>query len=242
MTMQTRPQLAGYPLISQTVGQLIAGCNSFEQETTLHELHKYYTSPGRYYHNLTHIEKMLGSFLYICEYFKLNVSCETLIAILFHDAVYSIGKTDNEINSAKLALDFIVKYNIPVNSVIVEEFILATKNHLIPDNPTLKPTSPFDWLILDLDLEILSSKRSDYEQFGADIYREYNGSEYPSTTNPSHISYVRGRIRVLTGYAKRKELYTSLPFFQKEETAKANLWWEINYWSSWLKQAGLAVQ
>lgn len=65
----------------------------------VNELINIYTDEERHYHNLEHIDFMLGK----ANIFNIFCGDEELLAILYHDAIYDPTCTDNEARSASLA-------------------------------------------------------------------------------------------------------------------------------------------
>jgi predicted metal-dependent HD superfamily phosphohydrolase len=61
-----------------------------------------YTSPGRHYHNLTHIEDCLGALARVENLSPLDREILSA-AIWWHDVVYDATRADNEELSAQLA-------------------------------------------------------------------------------------------------------------------------------------------
>src|SRR5215475_4432514 len=76
---------------------------SLISETIRDELVRAYTAPDRHYHNLAHIEAMLG--LARSHGGALSDSDAVEAAIWFHDAIYDTRRHDNEVKSAELAAE-----------------------------------------------------------------------------------------------------------------------------------------
>jgi predicted metal-dependent HD superfamily phosphohydrolase len=72
------------------------------------ELVAAYTAPGRYYHNLTHIEDCLGALAGVDHLSAAEREILTA-AIWWHDVVYDATRSDNEELSARLAEQHIRK-------------------------------------------------------------------------------------------------------------------------------------
>src|SRR5258706_16074366 len=104
-----------------------------------------YSERHRLYHNLSHVKALLLQ----AESLKRNFAdFETIqFAIWFHDVIYNPKRTDNEIESAKLATEVLEKLRVAKDKIErVEQMILATQNHEARD-------LDFDGkLFLDLDL------------------------------------------------------------------------------------------
>src|SRR5688572_15448512 len=70
-------------------------------QDALGELMRAYSSPDRYYHNLTHIQDCLSVFDQTSSLVAHPEEVE--LAIWFHDAVYDTRRSDNEQKSAEWA-------------------------------------------------------------------------------------------------------------------------------------------
>src|SRR5688572_19594593 len=69
-----------------------------------------YSGGGRAYHNLAHIEDVLRRFDEVARDVGWERPREVFLALLFHDAVYHAGASDNEVRSAQLARDAIRRW------------------------------------------------------------------------------------------------------------------------------------
>lgn len=119
------------------------------QEELWQELEQLYTSPGRHYHTLNHLQKL----------FQLTLDHLTQIAqprafqfaIFYHDAIYEPTCQDNEAQSATLASKRLPELGVPAAEVeLVSQLILSTREHL----PQLSSDAN---LLLDFDLAILGA-------------------------------------------------------------------------------------
>src|SRR6266849_5196766 len=95
------------------------------------ELISAYTAPDRHYHDLRHIEALLG----------LAHACASAIsdgdaveaAIWFHDAVYDTRRSDNEGRSAALAVARLAGTTHEARIARIAAMIRATAGHAVPD-------------------------------------------------------------------------------------------------------------
>ena len=116
-------------------------------QNSLDELIKAYSSPGRFYHTLAHIEDCLSVFDQTKSLAFHPTEME--LAIWFHDSVYETHSSDNEQKSAEWARATIEGLRIDNNtSDRVADLILATRH-------TNKTTDADAQLIMDVDLSIL---------------------------------------------------------------------------------------
>jgi predicted metal-dependent HD superfamily phosphohydrolase len=123
---------------------------------------KAYMEPQRHYHTLTHIMRMIETI----KQHKLDVTDEQLIAIWYHDVVYDPHASDNERQSAYVAVSDMSNAGMKSNSIdVVEQIILDTQNHL--------PTIGQSRLVIDLDLMGLADPVNSYFETGKLVRKEY---------------------------------------------------------------------
>ena len=88
-----------------------------------------YQQPGRFYHNLSHVETMRFAAS------QMQSQLDPLVvdmAILFHDAVYRPGLRDNEQRSAEFAKNTLFNLVSHAQITAISDLILATKNYEKP--------------------------------------------------------------------------------------------------------------
>jgi len=177
------------------------------------EILKAYSSKGRYYHNLQHINQMLNSCLVYKD--KIADIQNVRLAIFYHDVVYSAKRKDNEERSAKLAVKHLKKLNLPAEQIEkCSTYIVATKSH----NNSLTD-SDLDYF-LDFDLQRLGADWIEYEEYSTQIRLEYRF--YPD------LIYKPGRKKVLEHFLKLKKIYKSPELFNLyENQARINLLKEL---------------
>lgn len=166
-----------------------------------------YGEPGRYYHDETHINECLSHFS----------SCEQLAerpeeieaAIWFHDAVYDSRAGDNEEQSAEWAMNYLSAKGAEPSVVSrIVRMILATKSHV--------SETADEALLLDIDLGILGTSASVFEQYDKNIRKEYEWVPVDE--------YVEGRTKVLRTFLDRPAIYQTESFArQYEARARDNL-------------------
>lgn len=147
---------------------------------TLSFISEYYYQPHRFYHNYTHIMKMINE-----ADDKKILSVELFLAIIFHDIIYDPKANDNEEKSAKLFIDMFGKNG---NEEIIQA-ILDTKTHI--------PTNELSKHLCELDLSILNGTITDFIEFENNIFKEYQFVDYSI--------YKEKRIEVLTKLNVKKE-------------------------------------
>lgn len=172
-----------------------------------------YAEKQRYYHTMEHIQSMIVEI-------ESNKDAALdknvlLFATWFHDMVYDPKKSDNEEQSAKIAVHALNQLHVPKEIInVVEELILATANHT-----KAKSTKELDFF-LDCDLKILGSDPNSYSQYAANIRKEYK--------HVISFIYNRERKKVLKRFIEANALYRTAYFQEKyEEQARMNILNEI---------------
>jgi predicted metal-dependent HD superfamily phosphohydrolase len=158
------------------------------------DLKKAYSKKSRYYHNLTHLEEMIGCF----EAYRgeLQFPDEVLYALFYHDIVYKSTRKDNELKSAELAARLLPD-DATISRQVVFDMILATKDHVC------KGVQDEKWLI-DFDLRILAKDWEGYEAYYKQIRKEY--SLYPD------FLYNPGRKKALEHFLNKECIYQTETF------------------------------
>jgi predicted metal-dependent HD superfamily phosphohydrolase len=177
------------------------------------ELVHAYAAPERHYHNLTHIEAMLGLKSSYEDALSDPQSVEA--AIWFHDAIYDTRRHDNEEKSAELAAGRLAGLLSPDRIAFVVGMIRATAGHHVPDG--LDDARRRDCaLFLDMDLSILGSTPDLFSAYEDAVRREYGWV-------PDALWH-EGRRKILQGFLDRPAIYASPQFSASHEAAaRANL-------------------
>ena len=171
-----------------------------------------YTHKSRHYHNLSHLEQMLG-LLNNCKEFIVDWD-SVLCALYYHDIIYKVPGSDNEEKSAQLAVERLK--SIGVSEKIISkcyDWILATKNHL--------PSTDNDCnLLLDADMAILGQSPDLYNTYRQNVRKEF--SIYPD------LLYNPGRKKVLQSFLKMERIYHTPQFALFEKQARENIASELS--------------
>jgi predicted metal-dependent HD superfamily phosphohydrolase len=180
-----------------------------EQKSDLlwREVGNAYSSSGRHYHTLAHLNNLLAE---LKPFQKLFQQWDTIVfAIAYHDLVYSTLKNDNEEKSAEYATRHLQSIGFDTSQTEhCRNLILATKEHESSDAETN--------LFTDADLSILGAKPEDYSVYAAQVRKEYN--IYPD------MIYNPGRKKVLQHFLSMSRIFKSDEFFGTyETTARKNL-------------------
>jgi predicted metal-dependent HD superfamily phosphohydrolase len=172
------------------------------------ELCRRYCEPHREYHTLGHIDSCLTLFRGASYLADIPEAVE--LAIWYHDAIYDVGKRDNEERSAELANSDVRGMGFGAEFAgHVAELVLATKHDVLPTGNDAK-------LIVDADLFSLSLPWPRFERNTALIRKEYAAF--------SDKDFRAGRIKFLRSFLARPSIYCTDLFRGKYEArARANL-------------------
>jgi predicted metal-dependent HD superfamily phosphohydrolase len=184
----------------------------------LAELVKAYSGPGRYYHNLDHIEAVLATIDLLSDAAR-NLSVVQL-AGWYHDAVYDSRAGDNEEQSAVLVETTCAGWGLPADlGNSAGRLIRATRTNQAEKDDA-------DALVLlDADLAILGAEQTEYDAYAAAIRLEY--------ALVSEEDYRRGRTHVLLSFHQRQRIFRLERMHRERELqARGNLTREIAFLSS----------
>ena len=177
---------------------------------------EYYVEPHRHYHTLEHIESMfnfLARYQDICD---LEDKQAVDLAAIFHDIVYDPISKENETQSIEVFKAFAAEVGLP--QLLCEKvctLIARTIRH------ELEPGDDLDTrAFLDSDLEVLSRVAGEYQRYATQVRAEY--SQY------SEKDYCEGRIKILTNFLQRPQIYLSETFPSMESKARLNIRTEIH--------------
>lgn len=172
------------------------------------ELERAYGAPDRHYHDLSHIEALLGLMQTHAAALSDQTGVET--AIWFHDAVYDTHRQDNEEKSAALAAERLAGLLSAERIGRIGAMIRATTGHTVPDE--LEGGARLDCaLFLDMDLAILGSAPDAFAAYEAAVRREY-------AWVPDAL-WIEGRRKVLERFLARPTIYASPQFQTSHEVA-----------------------
>ena len=176
-----------------------------------------YQSPGRHYHTWAHVVSCVEQLR--------TVRCErprvVFLALLFHDAVYVAGRSDNETQSAWLAREVLggnPSLTAPELTEIAE-LILATRDH----HARMGKARADEAALLDIDLSILAAPRDEYMRYARQIHDEW----VPSVA--SDAEYRTGRIAFLHRMLAAPHVYLTADAQKRwDDAARANMTWEVD--------------
>lgn len=171
-----------------------------------------YASPPRAYHDFSHVEEVLAHFQSVPRW---DDPVAVAVAILFHDAIYQAGRTDNEAESARLMREALCETPPPVPCDVTraEALILLTARHGSLGAETFDhDTAHF----LDCDMAILGAPPERYQLYEQQIAAEY-------ATVPAQL-YRAGRARFIDKLLASSRIYLSDTFHARlEQRARENL-------------------
>ncbi|MFP4178609.1 MAG: hypothetical protein ACLFSA_01015 [Spirochaetaceae bacterium] len=197
-------------------------------ETIFIMLSRLYSGGHRYYHNLEHVDHCLRLFDSLClDPGGANKKCSVHsplsleLAIWFHDAVYTVGSSKNEEESALLAEKSLKEAGLSRGIAReVEELVLCTD---YGGNPAsrLSDMPPDCSLVRDIDISILGDPWSSYLDYTGKIRREYGG--YPES------EYRERRKELLYSFLKKENIFETEYFYRsREKQARENMRREIS--------------
>jgi predicted metal-dependent HD superfamily phosphohydrolase len=185
------------------------GLQSAASDRAFLDLVARYTAPGRFYHNLGHVESML---ITLDEAQDLARDVTTLqLAAWFHDVIYDLRAKDNEIRSGRYAERVLVDLGLPPASAArVCELIVFTRDHIAPDGDVDAA------VLLDADLASFANEPAVFERQSELIRQEFSwmpdGEYYPA------------RMRFLTTFLSRPRIYhTERMYREREARARENI-------------------
>jgi len=175
-----------------------------------------YQSPGRHYHSWAHVVACVDQLR--------TVPSERprllFLALLFHDAVYVPGRSDNEVQSARFASE-VLGANAsltPAELTAIEQLILATRDH----HARIGVAEADEATLLDIDLSILAAPRAEYMRYAREIHDEW----VPAAATDAQFRIGRGAFlaRML---AAPHVFLTAEGQRRGDDSARANMTWEL---------------
>jgi predicted metal-dependent HD superfamily phosphohydrolase len=133
-----------------------------------------YATPARAYHHFGHVQEVLAHGDEVAAGPGWRQPAEVALAMLYHDAVYEPGRSDNEARSAELALAHLQRWPQPVDAARVQALILLTARH---GRLTAADVAGDDdaALFLDCDMAILGADPAAFDAYDRGIAAEYRG-------------------------------------------------------------------
>lgn len=138
-----------------------------------------YATPPRHYHYFGHVEAVLGHFEQVATGPGWTQPAEVWFAVLYHDAIYEAGRSDNEARSAGLAREQVAYWlpGVDIDAGRVAALIELTARHGqlsradLDDDPCPDDARHF----LDCDMAILGASPDAFDAYDRGIADEYRG-------------------------------------------------------------------
>jgi len=154
----------------------IPGLSSLPAEQLI-ALRQAYALPTRAYHHFGHVEDVLAHYRAVAEGPGWRQPREVGLAVLYHDAIYVPGRSDNEAESARLAIEHIARWlpQAGIDSSRVSELILLTAGHGTLDTADFGEAAAADDTrrFLDCDMAILGAAPDAFAAYDRGIAEEY---------------------------------------------------------------------
>lgn len=208
--------MTGHPIenLSQIFAHACANFHAPDKVVTRlwHELQDAYSSKGRYYHTLDHLNVMSNALFEALP--DVSQKPWLVFALFYHDIVYKPLRSNNEEKSAEIAVSRLSDVGVPSSSLdLIREAIHATKGHGVHSNEDIN-------YLLDADLAVLGSSNEEYQRYSAGIRKEF--AVVPD------VLYKPGRRKVLHHFLEMKSIYKTASFRLKfEEQARLNITREL---------------
>ena len=158
-----------------------------------------YATPPRAYHHSGHVQDVMRHYDCVAAGPGWKHPAEVYLAVLYHDAIYQPGRSDNEARSAELAREHIARWLSGVDAARVAALIELTSRHgrFAPDEVDEDAA-----LFLDCDMAILGAEPAVFDAYDRGIAAEYRGHV------PGWL-YKLNRRRFLKGLLARERIYLS---------------------------------
>jgi predicted metal-dependent HD superfamily phosphohydrolase len=164
----------------------------------------------RKHHTVTHLHEMLDAIGLLADS-GLAFDREAVeLAAWFHDAIYEIGRDDNEDRSAELARKLLA--SSPIRDEVAR-LVLVTKTHEVADDDINGAVLP------DADLSVLGTQALRYRHYAAAVREEY--ADVPDDV------FKPARAQVLTSLLDGRLFHTAAGRERWEQTARRNIAEEV---------------
>jgi predicted metal-dependent HD superfamily phosphohydrolase len=195
-------------------------------ETQLNELASAYATPPRAYHNFDHVREVLRHHADVAAGPGWAQPEETWLAVLYHDAIYEAGRSDNETRSAEMAVAAIARWlpDAGIDAARVAELIELTARHgqFAPGDFGEGDLADDTRHFLDCDMAILGAEPDVFDAYDRGIAAEYRGKV------PAWLFRLNRR-RFLKSLLAKPRIYLSPLFHERYDArARANLRRAVN--------------
>jgi predicted metal-dependent HD superfamily phosphohydrolase len=164
----------------------------------------------RKHHTVAHLHAMLNAVGLLAEA-GIEFDREAVeLAAWFHDAIYEIGRDDNEDRSAELARELLE--SSPVRDEVAR-LVLVTKTHKVADDDVNGA------VLSDADLSVLGSEPLRYRAYAAAVREEFGDM-------PDDV-FKAARVQVLSSLLEGRLFHTAAGRERWEDRARRNIAEEI---------------
>ena len=174
------------------------------------ELLTRWSEPHRRHHNVEHLYDVLAAVATLADDGPAFDHDAVDLAVWFHDAVYEIGRDDNENRSAELARERLT--TSPLRDEVVRLILLTTSHTVAADDVN-------GAVLSDADLSVLGSPPERYTRYANAVRAEY-------ASIPDEV-FRPARARVLTALLDGAMFHTARGRELWEDRARANVTAEI---------------
>lgn len=167
-----------------------------------------YAEPHRKYHSTEHLQACLKHFARLRD--QAEHPHEVLVALWFHDAIYAIGSSDNELRSAQWARSALLDAGASADCAQrVFDLVMVTRHDQAPGNRDQQ-------VLLDIDLSILGQTTPVFDAYEQQIAEEF--AAVPSAQRRTR------RRQILQRFLDRPRIFHTNRFHDLlEARARANL-------------------
>ncbi len=138
-----------------------------------------YATPPRAYHDFGHVAAVLRHYNQVATGPGWTQPAEVWLAVLYHDAIYRAGRSDNESRSAALAREHMARWlpGAGIDEGRVAALIELTARHgqLVPADFDDDPCQDDARRFLDCDMAILGAPPEAFDAYERGIADEYQG-------------------------------------------------------------------
>ncbi|MFP7721697.1 HD domain-containing protein [Lysobacter sp. A3-1-A15] len=178
-----------------------------------------YATPPRAYHNAGHVNQLLRHFHEVQEGPGWHAPAPVWLALLYHDAVYGPGRSDNEARSAVLAREHIARW-LPTTDIDADRVaglveLTARHGRIEPGELGEDAAAQDARHFLDCDMAVLGAPPDEFAAYDRGIAAEYRGHV------PAWL-YRLNRKRFLKTLLQQPRLYLS-DFFHQRLDAQARI-------------------
>jgi predicted metal-dependent HD superfamily phosphohydrolase len=185
-----------------------------------------YAVPPRAYHDFHHVGEVLRHYQEVAAGPGWTQPREVALAVLYHDAIYEPGRSENEARSAQFAVEQIARWQpeAGIDAHRVAHLIELTARHgqFVPADFDGDPAPDDVRRFLDCDMAILGAEPAVFDAYDRGIAAEYRG------TLPAWLFRLNRR-RFLKALLARERIFLSDFFHARlDAQARANLRRAVN--------------